>query len=93
VKVMARDRTGSIASPEEVERFIGDWLSSKTTVDPQASLELKAKFPLRASEVRVQRRLGKPGVYDCTIRLMPHYQLDEVAGGITLKTELRGVGG
>ena len=53
-----------------------------------ASQEAKARCPLREGSVEVREAAGGPGTYSCTIYLRPHFQLDDIATGFRLITEL-----
>jgi type VI secretion system ImpC/EvpB family protein len=88
LKVIARDKIGSFAEPEECEHFLHDWLQRYVTADAEASAEIKAKYPLRQADVRVRAHPDRPGSYLCVVQLWPHFQLDELTTSIRLATEL-----
>ena len=88
MKVIARDKIGSMKTPEEFERLLADWLSNYVTPDADARLDVKARNPLREASVNVYQRRGSPGVYQCVIRLAPHYELDDLCASVQLATEL-----
>jgi type VI secretion system protein ImpD len=84
LKVKARDKIGSVANAREIENELGEWLVDYVTPDERASPSMKARFPLREAEVRVEEAAGEPGKYFLTIRLLPHYQLDQLSSAVTL---------
>ena len=88
VKVIARDKVGTTKTPEDFQRLLSDWLADYVTPDADATLDVKARNPLREASVDVQERRGSPGVYQCIIRLAPHYELDELCANVQLATEL-----
>ncbi len=88
LKVIGRDKVGSFATPEECEDHLQRWLLNYTTAADDATLESKAKFPLREAKVQVRALPGKPGSYACIANLRPHFQLDQVVTGIQLVTEI-----
>jgi type VI secretion system protein ImpD len=88
LKVISRDKIGSMASPEDCELFLGHWLRGYTTSSDTAGHEVKAKYPLREAKVGVRERPDKPGTYDCVIHLRPHFQLDQMFTTMRLTTEL-----
>lgn len=88
VKVIARDKVGSTKTPEDFQQLLTDWLADYVTPDADATLDVKARNPLREASVEVQERRGSPGVYQCIIRLAPHYELDELCASVQLATEL-----
>ncbi len=84
LKIKARDKIGSIASARQIENELGMWLVDYVTPDEKASPAMKARFPLREAEVKVDEAPGDPGKYFLTIRLLPHYQLDQLSSCVTL---------
>ncbi|MCI0705279.1 MAG: type VI secretion system contractile sheath large subunit [Planctomycetia bacterium] len=88
LKVIMRDRVGSFTSPSDVERLLADWLAKYVVSNEDASNETKARYPLREGKVKVWEVAGKPGTYQCTIFLRPHFQLDQLSAGIRLTTQL-----
>ncbi len=88
VKVMSRDKIGSMTSPEICEQALDQWLKSYTTSNDNAGPEIKAKYPLREAKVAVRERPDKPGSYNCVIHLRPHFQLDQMFTTMKLSTEL-----
>ncbi len=88
VKVIGRDRIGALGTPGEVQDMLQRWLQRYTTANDDASLDEKARFPLRDAAVQVREQPGRPGSYGCTIHLKPHFQLDQVVSSFKLVTEL-----
>jgi type VI secretion system protein ImpD len=88
LKVISRDRIGSMASPEDCELFLAQWLRKYTTSSDTAGPEDKAKYPLREAKVVVRERPDKPGSYHCVIHLRPHFQLDQMFMTMRLTTDL-----
>lgn len=89
IKVIGREKVGAFISTDECERYLHDWLVQYVTDDSSASIEARANRPLREARVTVSERPGSPGVYDCNIFLRPHYELDDLAAGVRLQTQLR----
>jgi type VI secretion system ImpC/EvpB family protein len=88
LKVLCRDRIGAFTSPPEVAEALRQWVRKYVVSNDSASQELKARHPLRDAQVEVWETPGRPGHYRCTMHLQPHYQLDALAAGIRLTTEL-----
>lgn len=88
VKVQVRDRVGSYTTAEGCETTLQNWLLSYCLGNDDASIDLKARYPLREASVQVRDAPGKPGTYACTIHLKPHFQLDQVFSSFKLVTEL-----
>jgi type VI secretion system protein ImpD len=88
IKVIGRDRIGSLATPEECERYLQLWLRQYCMSNESPSVELRARFPLRDGRVKVHELPGKPGSFACTVHLQPHFQFDDVVSAFKLVTEL-----
>lgn len=87
VKLMGRDMTGSYADVNEVESRLQLWLNRFVSGGGLASADVTARYPLQEARVEVREHRGKPGVYNCTVHLKPHHQLDEVGASFRLVTE------
>jgi len=88
VKLMGRDMVGGQRTPAEIEDRLARWLLRFTSTSGEASGEAGARHPLRDARVAIAEKPGRPGVYGCTIQLLPHYQLDEVGAAFRLVTDL-----
>jgi type VI secretion system ImpC/EvpB family protein len=88
LKVLARDKVGSFASPADCEEFLHRWILGYVITNDEADLETKARFPLRDAQVQVREHPGKPGSYHCVFHLRPHFQLDQMVTAVRLTTEL-----
>lgn len=88
LKVMIRDRVGSFSSPGEIEDQLNKWLMRYVASNENASPETRARYPLREGRAQVRDIDGKPGSYQCTVYLRPHFQLDQLTAGIKLTTQL-----
>ncbi len=88
VKVLGREKIGSLLDADQCARFLNDWLQKYVLSDDQASIEHKAAHPLREARVDVAEVPGKPGAFRCAIYLQPHYQFDVVATTFKLTTEM-----
>jgi type VI secretion system ImpC/EvpB family protein len=80
LKVMARNMTGSLISPDEIQRRLHSWLQR------YVSVTASPERPLRQGRVEV--RDGQAGRYECRMFLQPHYQLDELVSELKLDTTL-----
>jgi type VI secretion system protein ImpD len=88
VKVLARDKVGSFVTPEECQDYLYRWLLQYCDANEKSSPERLAKYPLREAAVSVRERPGRPGIYQCTVHLKPHSQVDQVLSEFRLVTEL-----
>ena len=88
IKVIMRDKVGSFMSRENVEKFLNSWISNYVLLNDNASQTSKASYPLREARVDVTDIPGKPGCYNATVYLRPHFQLEELTASIRLVAEL-----
>jgi len=90
VKVIVRDKIGKFTGAAECQDYLNDWFTQYVARDADASAEVKASRPLREAEAEVRPVPGEEGQYTCTVRLWPHFELDELASTLQLKTVLKG---
>jgi type VI secretion system protein ImpC len=88
LKAMMRDKIGSFMSREGCQQFLNDWISNYVLLDDLAGQDAKAKFPLREAVIEVSEIPGKPGAYNATAYLRPHFQLDELTMSLRLVARL-----
>lgn len=88
IKVIMRDKVGSFMSRDNVEKFLNSWISNYVLLNDDASQTSKASYPLREARIDVTDIPGKPGCYNATVYLRPHFQLEELTASIRLVAEL-----
>jgi len=88
MKVMMRDKIGSFQTRAGVEAYLNNWLAQYVLLDPDASQEAKAKYPLAEGRADVTEIAGRPGSYNATVFLRPHFQMEELTTSIRLVAEL-----
>lgn len=88
LKCIVRDKIGSFKSCEDMQRWLSDWISNYVTGDPNASEEVKAKYPLAEAKVEVEPVEGQPGYYNARFYLRPHYQLEGLTTSLRLVTKV-----
>jgi type VI secretion system protein ImpC len=88
IKVIMRDKVGSFMTRENVEKFLNTWIADYVLLNDNASQTSKAQYPLREARVDVSEIPGKPGCYNATVYLRPHFQLEELTASIRLVAEL-----
>ncbi len=90
IKVLMREKVGSLLTAAEIERYLARWLHAYTAATDDLEVELRAKHPLRDARVAVSEKPGLPGTYDCVAHLQPHFQVDQMVSALKLVTELSG---
>jgi type VI secretion system protein ImpC len=89
LKVMARDKIGSMMEVTDMNRWLNDWISNYIISNPEdAGEDLKASHPLRAAQVTVTEVKGKPGWYQAVAHLRPHFQLEGLDASMRLVAEI-----
>lgn len=88
LKVIMRDKIGSFLTAKNVEVYLNNWIADYVLLNDDAGQDTKAKYPLREARVDVTDVPGKPGVYNATVFLRPHFQLEELTTSIRLVAEL-----
>jgi type VI secretion system protein ImpC len=89
LKAMARDKIGSFMERDDCERWLNRWISNYVLSNPQsAGPNTRAEKPLREARIDVKEVKGKPGCYEATAYLRPHFQLDELSASLRLVAEL-----
>ncbi len=88
IKVLMRDKIGSFMTKDNVEQYLNAWLSMYILLSDEASQSEKAKYPLREGRVDVREVPGRPGSYQATVFLQPHFQLEELSASLRLVADL-----
>jgi len=88
LKVIMRDKVGSFQTEKEVSDFLNNWLGDYVLLNPGASQDMKASYPLSDGRVDVVEIPGKPGAYRATVYLKPHFQMEELTASIRLVADL-----
>jgi len=88
LKCMVRDKIGSFKERADVANWLNNWIMQYVTADPNASEEVKARYPLAAAEVAVEEDEANPGYYSAKFYLRPHYQLEGLSVSLRLVSKL-----
>jgi type VI secretion system protein ImpC len=88
IKVIMRDKIGSFMTKENVSTYLNTWIMDYVLGKDDAGQDLKAQYPLRDARIDVTDIPGKPGCYNATVFLRPHFQLEELTASIRLVAEL-----
>ena len=86
VKVRVRTLIGQVKTAAECEQTLNNWFD--TYVSPSSSsIDLQAKYPLRGARVNVSDSASDAARFQCEVIVRPQYQIDNVLGDISLKTD------
>lgn len=89
LKVQMRDRLGATVNAQSMEDDLNNWLNDYITADEGAKPEVRSRFPLRQAQVEFRDIPGRPGHYQCVMKLWPHYQLDDLSISVRMVTTAR----
>jgi type VI secretion system protein ImpC len=86
---MVRDKIGSFADANSMQKDLQQWILQYVDGDPATSSEeTKARRPLAAAEIVVEEVAGNPGYYTSKFFLKPHYQLEGLSISLRLTSKL-----
>jgi type VI secretion system protein ImpC len=88
IKVIMRDKVGSFQTRGDIETYLNNWIADYVLINETAPQATKARFPLGEARVDVTEVPGKPGAYQATCFLRPHFQMEELTASIRLVAEL-----
>lgn len=88
LKVMMRDKVGSFQTRGQVEAFLNNWIADYVLINDDAPQATKARFPLGEARIDVTDVAGKPGSYQATVFLKPHFQMEDLTASIRLVASL-----
>lgn len=88
LKCIARDKIGSFMERKDMETFLKRWISNYILDDPNASAEMKAKFPLAEAHIQVEEIPGAPGSYNAVALMRPWLQMEELSTSLRMVAKL-----
>ena len=72
LKVICRDKIGSLQTARTVESYLNRWIDGSMQEIDDAGHDITAKYPLSEARVDVNEVTGKPGVFEAVAVLRPH---------------------
>lgn len=87
IKVQMRDKLGSYQTADEIEKKISEWLSRYATANDNASLEIKARYPLRDYGIEIRELTGRPGEFSCKLFFKPHSKVENI--NVSLRLQMK----
>ena len=80
---------GRVAEVGAISQELNDWVNRYTADDDDPDEATRARYPFRQAQVDVQRK-DSMGLFECTVRLRPHAEVDGLSGTIELQTSIAG---
>ena len=93
LKVMARDKIGSFMEAEDCAAWLNRWIKNYVNANPDASADMRAKYPLREAQVQVQEVPGAPGSYHAVAHMRPWLQMEELTASMRMVARIPQMGG
>jgi type VI secretion system protein ImpC len=84
LKVMARDKIGSLMEASDCEIWLNRWIGNYVNGNEKSGAESKMLKPLREARVEVREIPGKPGSYNAVAHLRPWLQMEELTTSMRL---------
>jgi type VI secretion system protein ImpC len=88
LNAMLLEYIGMAIERDEIERLLNRWLLGYTNNSPNASQDLKSRYPFKDARIDLQDVPGKPGTYTAIAYLRPHFQLEGIAVTVHLVAEV-----
>lgn len=93
VKIMGRDKIGSLTTVTEVENDLNRWLQRYVNASSQTAQQLRYRYPLAEAKVTVEEIPGKIGAYHAVAWMKPWLPLEELSTSLRLVANIPGSGG
>ena len=84
LKVMGRDKVGSFMEATDCADWLQRWINNYVNVNPGASADSKARYPLREAKIEVKEIPGRPGSYNAVAWLRPWLQMEELTASMRM---------
>lgn len=92
LKVMGRDKIGSFLEAKDCENWLNKWIRNYVNGNPEASADMKAKYPLAEASITVKEVPGAPGSYNAVAYLRPWLQMEELTASMRLVARIPQMG-
>lgn len=92
LKVMGRDKIGSFLEAKDCENWLNNWIRNYVNGNPDASADMKAKYPLAEASISVKEVPGAPGSYNAVAYLRPWLQMEELTASMRLVARIPQMG-
>lgn len=79
IRCIIRDKDKAYTSSDELSRYLNSWIAAFVSLDENANLEERARFPLREGRVEIRETHGRPGVYTGIVFIKPHFLVRDMS--------------
>lgn len=88
VKSIARDNIGSTADDAYIQGVLSRWIAEYVTATTNPDDRTLKRYPFKAADIKVVKKSGKIGWYDCSISILPHLQMEGMDVELRLESRL-----
>ena len=92
IKSIMRDNIGTTADEVYIQRILSDWLMGYVTIVNNPDDLTLRHYPFKAATVKVAKRPGEIGWYDCSVAVLPHIQFEGMNVELRLESRLGAAG-
>ncbi len=93
LKVMARDKIGSMVEAAEVQTLLQNWIRGYVNSNAASGQQLRFRYPLADAKVEVTEVPGRPGSYNAIAWIKPWLALEELTTSLRLVASIPSGGG
>jgi type VI secretion system protein ImpC len=93
IKIMGRDKIGSMATAADVEKSLNKWINLFTDANPAAPEHVRHMYPLAEAKITVEPIPGRVGAYHAVAYMKPWLPLEELSASLRLVANIPGSSG
>lgn len=93
LKVIARDKVGSMMEINEIQKWLNQWIGDYINTNPLSAPSMRYKYPLAEAKIEVQEVEGRPGCFNAIAWLKPWLAMEELTTSLRLVAEIPSTGG
>lgn len=93
IKIMGRDKIGSLGDIGKVEKELNNWLLRYVNTSTTSSQSLRYRFPLAEAKITVENIPGQVGSYHAVAWMKPWLPMEELSASLRLVANIPGGGG
>lgn len=90
LKVISTEDIGTARTAESYQRYLQEWIDQFVIDQNEITEEQARRKPLRRAEIRVTESKGRPGFYEATAFITPHFKFQGLSATVSLVAGLAG---
>jgi type VI secretion system protein ImpC len=89
LKSICRDLTPLWSHPDEITRYLNEWVKNYVDENPETSPEvIREQRPLASAEIVLRETDSNKGYFECRFFMRPHYQVEAVPASVRFELQL-----